>query len=97
MLLRLLQRTTSGRLSGAVFWSGFGLAGAQGLSVLASILTARILGREAFGEFGMVTSTLFNAAGLAGAGLATMATRQVAEARASAPSRAGLVAAFCLR
>jgi O-antigen/teichoic acid export membrane protein len=70
-------------------WSLLGMGAAQGLAVLASIITARLLGKVTFGEFGMVTGTVGAFGMLAGLGLGLTATRYVAERRSADPIRAG--------
>jgi O-antigen/teichoic acid export membrane protein len=57
--------------------------------MLASIGTARILGKVAFGEFGAVRSTVMTMAVLAGGGLGLATTRYVAALRHQDPERAG--------
>ena len=61
------------------WWSLVGMGAAQGLAVLASIVTARLLGKVTFGEFGMVTGTVGAFGMLAGFGLGLTATKFVAE------------------
>lgn len=63
----------------------------QGFSMLASIGTARILGKVAFGEFGAVRSTTMTLAVLAGGGLGIATTRYVAALRTQEPERAGRI------
>jgi O-antigen/teichoic acid export membrane protein len=73
------------------WWSLIGMGAAQGLAVLASIVTARLLGKVTFGEFGMVTGTVGAFGMLAGLGLGLTATKFVAERRVTDPARAGHV------
>ncbi|HKP48792.1 MAG TPA: oligosaccharide flippase family protein, partial [Gemmatimonadales bacterium] len=73
------------------WWSLIGMGAAQGLAVVASIVTARLLGKVTFGEFGMVTGTVGAFGMLAGLGLGLTATKFVAERRATDPARAGHV------
>jgi O-antigen/teichoic acid export membrane protein len=67
------------------------MGAAQGLAVVASIVAARLLGKVAFGEFGMVTGTVGAFGILAGLGLGLTATKYVAEHRATDPVRAGRI------
>ena len=73
------------------WWSLIGMGAAQGLAVLASIVSARLLGKVTFGEFGMVTGTVGAFGMLAGLGLGLTATKFVAERRVTDPARAGHV------
>ncbi len=67
------------------------IASAQGLALVASIVAARLLGRVAFGEFGMITGTVGAFGILAGLGLGLTATKYIAEHRTSDPVRAGRI------
>jgi O-antigen/teichoic acid export membrane protein len=58
-------------------------------TLFAAILTARILGREGFGELSLVRSTVLMLGGLAGSGLGLAVTTHVAELRDRDPVRAG--------
>lgn len=79
------------RLAHGAFWSTTGAAVSQALMLLTSIILARMLGKEQFGEYGMVFSTvgMFNV--VAGFGLGTTATKFVAEYRTTDPARAGRI------
>ncbi len=57
----------------------------------ASMLVARMLGREGFGEFGIVQSTVMMFGTLAGFGLGLTTTKHVAEFRNSFPHRASRI------
>jgi O-antigen/teichoic acid export membrane protein len=67
------------------------MGAAQGLAVIASIVTARLLGKVGFGEFGMVTGTVGAFGILAGLGLGVTATKYIAEHRTDDPVRAGRI------
>jgi O-antigen/teichoic acid export membrane protein len=67
------------------------MGAAQGLAVVASIVTARLLGRVAFGEFGMVTGTVGAFGMLAGLGLGLTATKYTAERRLVDAAGAGRI------
>jgi O-antigen/teichoic acid export membrane protein len=92
----LLARLSGGtslraRLARATGWMLVGNGVSQGFAMLASIGTARILGKTGFGEFGAVRSTTLTFAALAGGGLGLATTRYVASLRAVDPERAGRV------
>jgi O-antigen/teichoic acid export membrane protein len=77
------------RLARATVWMLVGSGLNQAFAMLASIGTARILGKVAFGEFGAVRSTVMTMAVLAGGGLGLATTRYVAALRHQDPERAG--------
>lgn len=81
----------STRFARGASWSLAGMAAAQGLAVIASIVTARLLGKVTFGEFGMVTGTVGAFGILAGLGLGLTATKYIAEHRLGDPVRAGQI------
>ena len=64
----------------------------QGGALLTSIIAARVLGRESFGEFGAVQTTVVSVANVASAGLGISATQYLAQTSRSDPQRAGRVA-----
>ena len=75
-------------MSGAL-WSLSGALIARGLGLLASMLVARMLGKEGFGELGIIQSTVGMFGIFAGFGLGMTATKIVAEYRDQDPSKAG--------
>jgi len=79
------------RLAGGAFWSLVGAIVSQALGLLASIVTARLLGKVGFGELGIILSTVGMFGVFAGLGLGLTATKHVAEFRTSAPARAGRI------
>ena len=79
------------RFARGATWSLLGMGAAQGLALIATIVTARLLGKIAFGEFGMVISTVGAFGILAGLGLGVTATKYVAEHRSDDPQRAGRI------
>lgn len=81
----------SARFARGASWSLAGMGAGQGLAVVASMVTARLLGKVMFGEFGMVTGTVGAFGILAGLGLGLTATKFVAEHRTSDPVRAGQI------
>jgi len=79
------------RLARGAFWSLAGAVISRGLMLVAMIVAARILGREAFGELGIIQSTMMMFAAFAGFGLGLTATKHVAEFREADPERAGRI------
>jgi O-antigen/teichoic acid export membrane protein len=67
---------------------------AQGSSLVASVITARLLGREEFGKYGMIQSTVGMIGIFAGLGLGYTATKYVAVFRTRDPERAGRIIAL---
>ena len=77
------------RLARGVFWSLVAAVASRALQLLTSIVTARVLGREAFGEFGMIQSTVGMFSVFGGFGLGLTATKYVAEFRKTDPAKTG--------
>lgn len=71
------------------YWSLIGAGGTQVFTLLASVFTARVLGREAFGQFSLLMTTVVTAATLTGFGLGLTATRYVAHYRLETPGAVG--------
>jgi O-antigen/teichoic acid export membrane protein len=83
-----------GRLARSIFWALAGGIISRGLMLLATILLAQILGRESYGEYGIIRSTLQMFLVFAGFGLGLTATKHVAEYRIVNPLRAGRIMAL---
>lgn len=84
---KLKKRILSSTLFKDSFWALSGSAVGQGLSLVASIFIARMLGKDIFGMYGIVRSTLFSVAAFSTFGLSYTATKFVAEYSKSQPSK----------
>ena len=82
------------RFARGAFWSLSGAVISRGLMLVASVFVARILGRETYGAYGMVRSTVTMFAVFAGFGLGLTATKHIAELRNDDPERAGRILAI---
>ena len=79
------------RFARGIFWAVSGALISQALTLGASVIAARLLGKVQFGELGMIYSTLGMFGVLAGFGLGTTATKHIAEFRSGDPERAGRI------
>jgi O-antigen/teichoic acid export membrane protein len=84
-----LFRLCRSRLARNVAWSVIGNGFAQGGSFVSSVVTARVLGRESFGQFALIQSTVTALTCLASLGLGLTATKYISEYRASQPEKIG--------
>jgi O-antigen/teichoic acid export membrane protein len=84
------------RLLSAAAWTTIGSIASRVLILGATIVTARILGQETFGGFGVVQSTTMMFSVVAGFGMGITATKFVAELRTSDPRRAGQIVGLSL-
>ncbi len=82
------------RLAKGAFWSLLGALASRGLNMAAMMILARILGKNEFGEIGVIQSTMGMVQTLAGFGLGWAATKYVAEFRNSDPAKAGRIISF---
>ncbi len=82
------------RLAHGAFWSFAGAALSRALTLAASVVTARILGKEGYGELGVLTSTVMTFQAFSSLGLGMTATKYVAELREKDPARAGRILAL---
>jgi O-antigen/teichoic acid export membrane protein len=82
------------RLAHGAFWSLVGQITARVLGLLSGIFVARLLGKNGFGELGIVQSTANMFQVLAGTAIGLTATKHVAEFRNSDPIRAGRIIAL---
>lgn len=85
----------SGRFGHGVFWNALGTLIAQGSTFFTAILLARMLGKEIFGELGMIHSTLLTLASIAQVSTGLTATKYIAEFRGIDKTRAGKVLGLC--
>ena len=79
------------RVAKSVSWSLLGGIVLKTLSVLTSIITARMIGKIGYGELGIILSTLGVLAVISGMGLGTSATKYIAELKNSNPDRAAAI------
>ena len=75
------------RIASGAFWSFTGTALAKLIVRISGIICARILGKELYGEFGMVRSTINMFVALGTAGLGMTATKYIAEFRQNSKER----------
>jgi Na+-driven multidrug efflux pump len=79
------------RLVNGIFWSFIGSITYQGLTLLATIPVARLLGPSGYGELGIIQSTLMTFMVFSGLSLGQTATKYVAELRSRDPERVGRI------
>ncbi len=79
------------RLARGAFWSVLDAGFTRSFALIISIVVARTVGREHFGQFGVVQGTVGVFALFAGLGMSVTATKHVAELRHSEPLRAGRI------
>lgn len=80
-----LSRIRNSSLFKDSFWAIFGNAMGKGLSLVAGIIVARYLGKELFGQYGLVKNTLLFVGGFASFGLKYTATKYIGENIGNAP------------
>ena len=83
------------RLMAGVGWNLIATVFNQGSTFAIAIIAARILGRQGFGEYAMVVSTLVTASGFAQLATGYTASKYVAEFRIRDKARTGRVLALC--
>jgi len=91
---RIESSPLGARLARGAFWSLTGAFVSRAMTLASSILVARILGRETFGELGIIQSTVGMFGTIAGFGLGLTANKHVAEFRVKDPARAGRIVAL---
>lgn len=85
-----VEKSPSGsRLVLGVFWSTVGAVVSRSLALVAGIVIARLIGKAAFGEYGVIQSTLSMFSTFAMFGVGVTATKHIAEFRNADPERAG--------
>ena len=84
------------RLAGGMFWTTIGSLLGQGIIALGSVLLARILGKEGFGQYGILQSTIGMFSVFAGLSMGYVATKYVAESIAADKEETGRVVGLSL-
>lgn len=83
------------RLASGFFWSIIGAFFSRIIGLLSSVFIARMLGKEGFGELGIIHSTVGLFAVFASLGMGMTAAKYVAEYREKDPARAGRIIGLC--
>lgn len=91
---KIEQKDILKKMSSGIFWSLLGNLFSKGALLLATILTARILGQEAYGEVGFMRSSLNMFASLGSLGLGITATKYIAGLRFDGIKKVGEVIGF---
>lgn len=91
---RLGPSSVGTRLARATVWSAVGACVSRGLSLVTFILVARVLGKERFGEWGILRATVAGFQTVAGFGLGDTVTTYIARFRCVDSKRAGRILAI---
>ncbi len=86
-----LESSAWRRVMHGIGWNVFGSIAAQGGTFLSSILVARLIGKQLFGQFAMIQSTVIALTSLAALGLGITATKYVSQYRTIHPEKAGRI------
>ena len=89
-----IQSLIASQLGQSVAWIVIGSGFSQGGSFLSSVVVARVLGKETFGQFALIQSTVTALTSLAGLGLGLTATKYISEFRAKRPENIGKLLGF---
>lgn len=89
--LKIRNSNIGQRIVSGVFWSFTGTALAKFLILLAGMIVARILGKEEYGELGMIRSTVYMFVVLGTVGLGLTATKYISEFRDNFKERVGAI------
>src|SRR5204862_3545436 len=91
LVARVESSSLGYRLAHGAFWSLAATALSRALALAASVLTARLLGKAGFGEYGVLSSTVLTFQAFSSLGLAMTATKYVAELRHVDRARTGRI------
>ena len=91
---RLKNSPLGYRLAKGAFWSLAGTVISRGLALVSLVLVARMLGKEGFGQLGVIQNTVGMFGVFAGFGMGLTATKHVAEYCMTDPQRAGRIIVF---
>jgi len=79
------------KMAKSSFWSLLGAFISRGMTLLASIIVARMIGINGFGELGIIQNTIGMFGVFAGLGLGITATKYISEYRFRDPAKAGRI------
>lgn len=82
---KLVNRIKNSPLANDSLWAIFGNVLGKGLSLISAIWIARILGKDIYGEFGFVTTTMLSVAIFCTFGLGYTSTKYIAENKRKNP------------
>jgi O-antigen/teichoic acid export membrane protein len=88
---RLQTGSLGRRLANAAVWSLAGALVARSMGIVGSVVVARLLGKEGFGKYGIIQSTVMMFGTLAGFGLGLTATKHLSQYRRKDPAKAGRI------
>jgi O-antigen/teichoic acid export membrane protein len=91
---RVMASPIGHRLARGTFWSLMAGCVSRFLALVASIMIARLLGKETFGQLGILQSTLEMFGSFAAFGMGLTSTKYVAECRQTDPDKAGRIIAM---
>lgn len=95
MISKIVNKFSSNALINDSFWAIFGNILGKGLSLLAAIWIARVLGKDIYGEFGFITNTMISIAILSTFGLGYTSTKYIAEFKNTEPGILHAVIKIC--
>ena len=83
------------RYGKAAVWNAIGAVTTQGVTFLTNILIANLLGRDIFGRYSIIQTTIVMIVGIAQLATGITATRYIAELRLRDKERAGRILGLC--
>jgi len=83
------------RFTQGIIWNVVGAVFTQGSVFLVNVVVANLLGKDVYGEFGMIQSTLLTLTGIAQVATGMMATKYVAEFRLIDKEKTGRILGLC--
>lgn len=92
----LMNRLLKSKLVNDSFWALFGNIMGKGLALAAGIIVARFLGKDIYGEYGIIRNTLMSLAIFSTFGLGYTATKYVAEYKNSKPEYIKIILKYCI-
>lgn len=87
MIVRITNKLKSNQLFKDSFWSLLGNIIGRGLSLIAGIIIARLLGKDVYGEYGVIRNTILTIGVFSTFGLGYTSTKFIAEFRQGAKDK----------
>jgi O-antigen/teichoic acid export membrane protein len=87
--------TIRARFARGITWNVVSAVSTQGSVFLTNVVIANLLGRDGFGEFGIIQNTVLIVSGMAQVAMGITATKYVAEFRSCDQAKAGRILGLC--
>jgi len=95
--ITVMKTPLARRFVGGAIWTVAGTAGSSFITVITTMIVARVLGKQTYGQFVLLQTGISMVGVFAGFGMGAAITRYLAELKLRDPIRLGRILALCKR